>query len=777
MRTVARDNRINPKAGLPTNTKGIFQATRDGDTEAVDRLLADKPELLVAANPYDWTKSINGYEVCSRNFKPIEIASLFNHPAVVAKLLEISRDSPAIGKPWDDHLPFDGHFDALRIAIALEHEDVVKAIEADIWARLYLNPELLNRASSDGRTLLAYAAEQGHHNLVLELRERGATGNATECKTIVDFMAAKNASGSPAIPGSAGHVSPDVAQVTRTDFEIDLPESTELPRMSPLNNAHIRLGIATINGEFQPKGMSGDMRSEFVEFPEPFPNEQFSNVRLILTNRNDPQIVGSATTCLLDGQQGFLLRARNSLAEASTSKSVSFSWMAVLPTDRPQDTRFDVRYGLIPHQRFPAAATHACPHTGQLYADAPMHSTSEKFVFLTATESGIAINAAAADADDCGILIVTACNANHTPGEGRISWMVIAERASGLGFEPKEGAAVPSDATPNVQSTASEYFGTDDLWLYAARAQPKNFTPEGMLGDWRSHGMRLPSAFVERRPSVFVTANIHGTNGYDCAVVALSSKCQTDGFSISARSFDPQRGRSNFDCIAIGHCRDLPTEGHRDDALSAWQRFIEVEDGCHHTAYELAVSGEIDVNEFGHRGGSLLMHAVYERHERASLALARQLFALGADVNQHHPVTYLTPLHLAAELDRVAMVQLFVERGASINAKTTPQTESTFPSAHDCWRIGRPPLCPHNGETPLHLAMRRQNWQVAKLLLDAGADPNAEDAIGDRPLDYVPQWAVFPDTPLFWKLLNHRSIATANELKQVIDWIIKTDAD
>ena len=256
----------------------------------------------------------------------------------------------------------------------------------------------------------------------------------------------------------------------------------------------------------------------------------------------------------------------------------------------------------------------------------------------------------------------------------------------------------------------------------------------------------------------------------------MSTNCERDAFQISGLSFDPARGESNFDCLAIGHCDaslgevDLANRNGIPEA-SGWERYLATE--CDEVAYELAATKEIGVNEFGEHGGSLLMHAVYERHERVHTALARRLFALGADAKQKHPDTHMTPLHLAAALNRPDMANLLIERGADIDAVTVNGSKSTFPTPLQCDRIRREPLRPHVGETPLHLAISNRAFTVARLLLDAGADPNAEDVNGDRPIDYLPGWHSYPDDPVFWRLTNHRVNATRETLQQLLDRLAK----
>ncbi|RGP66988.1 hypothetical protein FLONG3_8646 [Fusarium longipes] len=74
----------------------------------------------------------------------------------------------------------------------------------------------------------------------------------------------------------------------------------------------------------------------------------------------------------------------------------------------------------------------------------------------------------------------------------------------------------------------------------------------------------------------------------------------------------------------------------------------------------------------------------------------------------------LTPLHLAAERDHLAIAMLLHDSGASANART------------------------RDGHTPLHLASRYGSSAIVEFLLDdAHADPNAKTADGRTPLHYA----------------------------------------
>ena len=154
-------------------------------------------------------------------------------------------------------------------------------------------------------------------------------------------------------------------------------------------------------------------------------------------------------------------------------------------------------------------------------------------------------------------------------------------------------------------------------------------------------------------------------------------------------------------------------------------------------------------------------------------ALARRLFALGADPNQCHPISHITPLHLATfpnrkDMARLLLERVLLERGADVHATTVPGTNSPFPTAWDLSRIRHDPLRTHRSETPLHQAMWQRNFDIALLLLDAGADPNAQDADGNRPIDYDPNWFASPDNVVHWHLLNHRRVATKDDIVAII---------
>jgi hypothetical protein len=103
----------------------------------------------------------------------------------------------------------------------------------------------------------------------------------------------------------------------------------------------------------------------------------------------------------------------------------------------------------------------------------------------------------------------------------------------------------------------------------------------------------------------------------------------------------------------------------------------------------------------------------------------------GADVNAPVAGTNETPLHNAlAKAGRpyyFYTVQLLVEKGANVNAKTIPGMETgAFMSDVRT-----------KGESPLHRAAAYADEKTIRYLIDHGADIEVKDANGDSPLSWA----------------------------------------
>lgn len=118
----------------------------------------------------------------------------------------------------------------------------------------------------------------------------------------------------------------------------------------------------------------------------------------------------------------------------------------------------------------------------------------------------------------------------------------------------------------------------------------------------------------------------------------------------------------------------------------------------------------LKVDQTNPQGESALMLAAIKGY----LDLARALVAKDADVNK----TGWTPLHYAASgttQDAKAMVALLLEENAYIDAASP------------------------NGTTPLMMAVRYGPGDVARLLVQEGADPTLKNELGLTALDFARQ--------------------------------------
>ncbi len=129
--------------------------------------------------------------------------------------------------------------------------------------------------------------------------------------------------------------------------------------------------------------------------------------------------------------------------------------------------------------------------------------------------------------------------------------------------------------------------------------------------------------------------------------------------------------------------------------------------------------------------------AAFHGHWRLCQFLVEQ----GADVNLPSPDNGETPLHAAlCRSDRLAhdlVLKVLLGNGANPNCATKPGVE-TGSFMRDCRT---------KGETPLHRAAAFGTEDTIRLLLDAGAKVDAQDADGNSPLGWA-SWYLRPDTIL-----------------------------
>ncbi len=139
-------------------------------------------------------------------------------------------------------------------------------------------------------------------------------------------------------------------------------------------------------------------------------------------------------------------------------------------------------------------------------------------------------------------------------------------------------------------------------------------------------------------------------------------------------------------------------------------------------------------------GASPLYYAASLGH----LELARQLVARGAEVTVA-TTDGLTPLHWAAVRQFYEVSLLMLENGADVNARSTVQANTPL---HEVWNNGGSPEIAAlliewgaetdavenwYGMTPLHYAAEKGLAELARVLIDHGADLAVTDRWGRTP--------------------------------------------
>ena len=163
-----------------------------------------------------------------------------------------------------------------------------------------------------------------------------------------------------------------------------------------------------------------------------------------------------------------------------------------------------------------------------------------------------------------------------------------------------------------------------------------------------------------------------------------------------------------------------------------------LDSGVQLNIFEAAATGQTDrvrtliqedaavVNSYSPDGFAPLSLAVFFGHPETVYAL----LAAGAEVNAASRETMkLTPLASAMATAQNEIAKTLIQHGANVNAK----------AASDL--------------TPLHTAAARGNIEAATLLLDHGADINATTTDGKKPITYAEE----RDQPAMVEFLKNRS--------------------
>ena len=135
----------------------------------------------------------------------------------------------------------------------------------------------------------------------------------------------------------------------------------------------------------------------------------------------------------------------------------------------------------------------------------------------------------------------------------------------------------------------------------------------------------------------------------------------------------------------------------------------------------LAKGANVEAKEA--RGQTAIVWAAAEGNVEA----AQELIHAGADFKIRLNSGF-TPLLMAVREGRQPMVQFLLKAGADVNDKLVAPSGARFSGIN---KAGR------QGSSALHLAVQNAHYELASVLLDAGADPNA-DGPGYTPLHIVP---------------------------------------
>jgi ankyrin repeat protein len=146
----------------------------------------------------------------------------------------------------------------------------------------------------------------------------------------------------------------------------------------------------------------------------------------------------------------------------------------------------------------------------------------------------------------------------------------------------------------------------------------------------------------------------------------------------------------------------------------------------------------------------------------------RLLLAKGADANAADALGG-TALMMAAEVGDIEMVRLFLERGADVNKQAAPLFGMP--------RIGSGPpgkLPENRGLTALLAAAHAGNLEVARVLVEKGADPNPQDLRGFSALMVA---SMRRDPELVRLLLDHGADVHAREFRKATPLILAASSD
>jgi ankyrin repeat protein len=116
---------------------------------------------------------------------------------------------------------------------------------------------------------------------------------------------------------------------------------------------------------------------------------------------------------------------------------------------------------------------------------------------------------------------------------------------------------------------------------------------------------------------------------------------------------------------------------------------------------------------FPNKKAEMIVGEIYK--DEPNLNLINDLIALGANANWQNGDNYnYTPLHLAVREGSVEIARMLIDAGADLDME-------------DTW----------GNKTPLHDAAQNGSVEIARMLIDAGANLNVQDKYGRTPLHWA----------------------------------------